>query len=150
MFYFKPNNLVLSSQSHPQMHSADNTQLKTSEIRSVNVYCFQKSLIEPVKSALDYYQNMAKTTDEERKRREERKLSSGTPPRKLSTENTEQLSDSRTKGAAERKKSPASKKSVGNGPLDQNVTRKSSTGCNASERKISKEHVSNGPIIVGK
>lgn len=94
---------------------------------------------------------MAKTTEEERKRRDERKLSSGTPPRKLSTENAEQVgSEGRGKSAAERKRSPTSKKSVGNGPLDSSVVRKTSTGCNVAERKISKEHVANGPMIVGK
>jgi len=109
-----------------------------------------ETLISPVKNALDYYQNMAKTTDEERKRREERKHSSGTPPRKLSTDNAELRSDSRAKGAAERKRSPASKKSVSNGPIDQSVNSKSNAGCNVAERKVSKEHLSNSHMIVGK
>ena len=107
-------------------------------------------MIEPVTAALDYYQNMAKTTDGERKRREENKQSSGTPPRKLSTEKTDLANDSKAKGAAERKRSPTSKRSVGNGPIEQNVTSKSNAGCNVAERKVSKEHVSNSHMIVGK
>ena len=113
-------------------------------------FFFKETLISPVKNALDYYQNMAKTTDEERKRREERKHSSGTPPRKLSTDNAELRSDSREKGAAERKRSPTSKKSVSNGPIDQSVNSKSNAGCNVAERKVSKEHLSNSHMIVGK
>ena len=112
--------------------------------------CFQKSLIDSVNDALDYYENMAKTTDVERKRREERKHSSGTPPRKLSTENTDLLNDSRVKGAGERKRSPVSTINVGNGPLEQNITSNTNSGCNVAERKVSKEHVSNSPMIVGK
>eukprot|EP00795_Rhopilema_esculentum_P006950 gene6950-12571_t len=111
---------------------------------------FKETLIDPVKLALDYYQNLAKTTDEERKKREERKLSTGTPPRKLSVETTDKNNGTRKKSSMERKISPAAKKNVGNGPVEQTVHRKSSTGCNVAERKVSKEHLSNGPIIVGK
>ena len=109
----------------------------------------QATLIAPIKRALDYYQNMANSTEDERKKREERKLSSGTPPRKLSAEKSEQNAAMRKKSGSDQRISPTTKRIVGNGPVEPSSSRKSSAGCNSSERKISSEHITNGPMIVG-
>ena len=92
---------------------------------------------------------MANSTEDERKKREERKISTGTPPRKLSAEKSDQSAARRKNSGSDQRISPTTKRIVGNGPIEQKSSRKSSAGCNSAERKISSEHITNGPMIVG-